>query len=95
MATAKEKALVRELIDMVIEINEQGVVDAHVEVMAGAVDFRISPKPFYGTWLFYGEHTAYMSGGVFDEEYFVEHIGVFIEAAKQHHQGFRVAEVTE
>lgn len=95
MATEKEKALLRELIDLALEVNEQGVFDAHAEVSAGAVNFRISPKPFYGSWEFYGEDTAYFSGGAFDEAYFAKRIGVFIDAAKQHHKAYRVEEVAE
>lgn len=89
MATAKEKALVRELVELTLEINEQGEFDATVDVRAGAVDFRIAKLPFSGNWTFYGKESAYLSNRTFSEEYFAKRIGVFIKAAKQHHKAYR------
>lgn len=95
MATEKEKALLRELVELVLEVNEQGVFDATVDVRAGAVDFRVGPARDPSNWTFYGEESAYFSNRTFSEEYFAKRIGVFIDAAKQHHKAYRVEEVAE
>lgn len=88
MATNTEKALVRELVDLSMEVNEQGQFDAHVELRAGAVDFRISPAHWAGNWVVYCEETAYFSRGPWTEQDFAKRIGVFIREAKKHHSGY-------
>jgi hypothetical protein len=88
MATKKEKALVRELVELALEVNEQGRYDVHVEIRAGAIDFQISPADWAGNWVFYGEDTAYFSRDPWTEDDFAKRIAVFIYETKKRHAGY-------
>jgi hypothetical protein len=88
MATKKEKALVRELVELALEVNEQGRFDALVEIRAGAIEFRISPAAWAGNWVFYGEDTAYFSRGPWTEDDFAKRMAVFIHETKKRHSGY-------
>jgi hypothetical protein len=88
MATKKEKALVRELVELALEVNEQGRYDVAVDLRAGGLDFRISPANWGGNWLFYGEITPYFQHGPWTEDDFANRIAVFIHEAKKHHADY-------
>lgn len=88
MPTKLERQLVDELIYLTHGINEQGKYDADVELGARSVHFRITKLPYAGEWSFYGEDPAYFQRSPWTEADFAERIGVFIRAAKQHHDGY-------
>lgn len=90
MPTPKEKALVRELVELAMEVNGQGVYDVNVTVRRNGVDMHISLLPVTDSsaWSFYGENTPYFSGHPWTEQDFTDRIGVFIHEAKKHHADY-------
>lgn len=85
MATVKEKALVRELVDLAMEINDAGVVSCSVDVKHHGVEMRISPIPFNNEWLYYSYDPAYFKTDIFTEERFTNCINNYMAEAKKHH----------
>jgi hypothetical protein len=89
MATKKEKALVRELVELALEVNEQGRFDVAVDLRAAGVDFRISDRPWRGgDWAYYSDTCAYFENEVFTEAAFANRMAVFIHEAKKRHSGY-------
>ena len=90
MATEKEKAKVRELVELAMEVNSERKVSVDVDVTASSVHMRISKLPFVKDqgWIFYGENDAYLSAGSFSEESFLKNLDGFIHEAKKHHKSF-------
>lgn len=88
MATEKEKAKVRELIDLAMEVNDPGIVSCAVDVKVHGVEMRISPVPFEREWLYYDHEPAYFSDSTFTEERFIARMNNYIAHAKKHHPAF-------
>lgn len=89
MATEKEKAKVRELVELAMEINDGRTVNCAIDVAVHGVEMRISPIPFYGSeWIFYSHEAAYFCHGVFTEERFISRVDSYIAEAKKHHPAF-------
>ena len=87
MATDKEKALVSEIVELAIGVNEAGLVNAQVEISAASVQVRMSAKPFNAenAWVYYPDRPAYFSNDVFTEENFEYVAGTYILELKKHH----------
>lgn len=88
MATEKEKAKVRELVELAMEINDGRTVNCAVDVKIYGVEMRISPFPFEGEWLYYDNEPSYFSGSTFTEERFISRLDRYIAEAKKHHPAF-------
>ena len=87
MATDKEKALVSEIVELAMEVNSFGEVDAHVDVSHMSVQVRMSAKPFNreNAWVYYSDRPAYFSDSTFTEENFEYVAGTYIAELKKHH----------
>lgn len=88
MATEKEKAKVRELVELAMEINDNRTVNCAVDVKVHGVEMRISPIPFESEWLFYSNDAAYFEDVTFTESSFIYRMNSYIEEAKKHHPAF-------
>ena len=88
MATEKEKAKVRELVELALDINGEGRVHCVVEVKGYGIDMRVAPIPFHNEWIYYSDDVAYFKKEPFTEERFLQTIEGYIHEAKKHHPAF-------
>lgn len=90
MATEKEKALVAQITDLAIGVNEAGAVNARVEISSAAVQVLMSAKPFNAenAWVYYPDRSAYFSDSTFTEENFIYVAGTYIAELKKHHPNY-------
>lgn len=88
MATEKEKAKVRELVELAMEINDSRAVNCAVDVKVHGVEMRISPIPFESEWLFYSNDAAYFEDMPFTEGRFISRMDSYIAEAKKYHPAF-------
>jgi uncharacterized 2Fe-2S/4Fe-4S cluster protein (DUF4445 family) len=90
VATEKEKALVAELSDLAIAVNEQGKVNVSLDIRASGIDMRIHDVKHmdFDYWLYHSNRPAYFSDDIFSEDDFIAKANEFRHVLRVQHKSF-------
>lgn len=88
MATEKEREIVREIVDFVMDLNDSNKsIKAQVEIRDYSVCVHISKYGESG-FLYFAEHPAYFESGSFTFERFESQCEEFLKELRKHHKDY-------
>lgn len=88
MATEKEREIVREVVDFVMDLNDSNKsINAHVEIRDYSVCVHISKYGESG-FLYFAELPAYFESGSFTFERFESQCEEFLKELRKHHKDY-------
>ena len=89
MATEKERELMREIIDLAFEVNnQQQEINCSVDVRAHGIELRIHASDVDGSWIYYPVSPAYFSDDIFTEEKYETTCKEFMLELRKHHKDY-------
>lgn len=88
MATEKERELMREIMDLALDVNDQqDDLRFSVDIRNHGFELRIHKVETDG-WVFYPGSPAYFSDEIFTEEGYEEKCKMFMEELLKHHKDY-------
>ena len=89
MATEKERELMREIVDLAFEVNDQQQeINCSVDIRAHGIELRIHASDTDGSWIYYPVSPAYFSDDIFTEEKYEAACEEFRLELQKHHKDY-------
>ena len=89
MATEKERELMREIVDLAFEVNDQQKeINCSVDIRAHGIELRIHASDTDGSWIYYPVSPAYFSDDIFTEEKYEDTCNKFMLELRKHHKDY-------
>ena len=89
MATEKERELMREIIDLAFEVNDQQQeINCSVDIRAHGIELRIHSSDTDGSWIYYPVSPAYFSDDIFTEEKYEDTCNKFMLELRKDHNDY-------
>ena len=91
MATEKERELMREIVDLAFEVNDQQKeINCSVDIRAHGIELRIHASDTDGSWIYYPVSPAYFSDDIFTEEKYEAACEEFRLELQKYHKDYDV-----
>lgn len=89
MATEKERELMREIMDMALDINDnQEEVNCSIDIRVHGFALRILDRHGTMEWIYYPTSPAYFSDEIFTEDKYWETCKEFMSELKKYHKDY-------